>query len=375
MAGYFPGTNIPLDDFKGSADKKRDLIARLGKDLANKDIKGMNDAIFSVAYWSKGGEGQGQGNANVSKVHNGTWQVNAGAFEGSDVTWAEDNVNSEGDGYVQAPGSKKAGKTVEFSDTSGVLVDGVSTGNWGGWDNTEQWTNPVTGAVENNPYHFAGPGGSGTPIALPTAGTEVDTGGYPDPVLTGNPLWATTDYTAPGADPKWTQNTTSLLGGAEGATDLAAYRPWTQNYWDTYVPKASQGLLKMGKPQRDWGLAYLPGEMRDPVSWAAGAGGGGTGHVPGGGWRFTPESYTTQTNPATGQPYASGTQPRAPWRFTSGAPQASNIYNTPWTAKSMNLNKAQGTDWANFLSSIDTSPTITPGLLSSKKGGPIDFGT
>ena len=155
-------------------------------------------------------------------------------------------------------------------------------------------------------------------------------------------------------------------GGAQGAMDLSAYRPWTQNYWTDYVPKASQGLLKMNKPQRDYGLAYLPGEHRDPVTWAAGAGGGGTGHIPGGGWRFSDKTYTTQTGPRAGKP--------APWRFTSGNAQASNIYNNPWTAKSMNLNKAQGTDWANFLSSIDTSPTITPGLLSKGKGGPINFG-
>jgi len=159
----------------------------------------------------------------------------------------------------------------------------------------------------------------------------------------------------------------TTLGGAEGAMDLSAYRPWTQNYWDTYVPAASQGLLKMNKPQRDYGLAYLPGEHRDPVLWAAGAGGGLTGHIPGGGWRFSPDSYKTQTGDRAGK--------LAPWRFTSGAPQASNIYNTPWTARSMNLNKAQGADWADFLSSIDTSPTITPGLLSTKKGGPINFGT
>ena len=283
---YFPGTNIPLADFKGSANKKSDLIARLAKDLANKDIKGMNDAIFSVAYWSKGGEGQGQGNANVSKVHNGTWQVNANAFDGADVTWAEDNVNSEGDGYVQVAGKKK-GSLVEFSDDVGTLVDKKSTGNWGGWDNTEQWTNPLTGAVEDNPYHFAGPGGGGNPIDLPPVGTVVDTSDYERPVLTGDPSLITSGVTPYGSDPKWTQNTTSLLGGAEGAADLAAYRPWTQNYWDTYVPKASQGLLKTGKPQRDWGLAYLPGEMRDPVNWAAGAGAGGTGHIPGGGWRFS----------------------------------------------------------------------------------------
>jgi len=155
--------------------------------------------------------------------------------------------------------------------------------------------------------------------------------------------------------------------GAEGAMDLAAYRPWTQNYWDKYVPEESQGLLKMGETQKDYGLAYLPGEHRDPVNWAAGAGGGGKGHIPGGGWRFGPLSYKTQTGARAGK--------LAPWRFTSGAQQASNIYETPWTAESMNLTKAQGADWAKFLSGIDTSPTITPGLLSTGKGGPINFGT
>ena len=93
----FPGTNIPISSFKGTAAKKAELIGRLEQDMANKDIKGMNDAIFSVAYWSLGGEGQGQGNRNVSKVHNGTWEVNVGE-DWADVTWAEDNVNSEGDG-------------------------------------------------------------------------------------------------------------------------------------------------------------------------------------------------------------------------------------------------------------------------------------
>ena len=84
----------------GSDNKKQELINRLTKDMAANDIQGMNDAIFSVAYWSKGGEGQGQGNANVSKVHNGTWEVNVGD-DWADVTWAEDNVISEGDGYIQ----------------------------------------------------------------------------------------------------------------------------------------------------------------------------------------------------------------------------------------------------------------------------------
>ena len=72
---YFPGTNIPLSSFKGSDNKKEELIERLQNDMAAGDIDGMNDAIFSVAYHSKGGQGQGQGNANVSKIHNGTWEV------------------------------------------------------------------------------------------------------------------------------------------------------------------------------------------------------------------------------------------------------------------------------------------------------------
>ena len=89
-------------------------------------------------------------------------------------------------------------------------------------------------------------------------------------------------------------------GGAQGAMDLSAYRPWTQNYWDQYVPEASQGLLKMNKPQRDYGLAYLPGEH----------------------------------------------------------PSATNIYNNPWNATSMNLTPAQGTGWQGFLSGLAQTPSI-----------------
>ena len=136
--------------------------------------------------------------------------------------------------------------------------------------------------------------------------------------------------------------------------DLAAYRPWTQNYWTDYVPKASQGLLTAPKPQRDYGLPYLPGEHRDAATWAAGAGGGGTGHIPAGAWRGSGKTYKT----ATGA--------NAPWRFTSGDPQASNIYKNPWTARSMNLTPAQGKDWSGFLSDIDTSPVNKPGLLGVK---------
>ena len=356
----FPGTNIPLSSFKGDANKKTDLIKRLQKDLDNNDIQGMNDAIFSVAYWSKGGEGQGQGNENVSKVHNGTWQVNAGAFEGSDVTWAEDNINSEGDGYVQVAGKKK-GSLVEFNDTSGVLVDKKSTGSWGGWDNTE--FNRDTG--EKNVYFKDDPKKD-----LPSVGTVVDTSGYDKPVLTGDPNAITSGVTPYGADSKWT----TTESGAAGSTSLMDYRPWTKNYWKANIAPEAQGLLYMNKPQRDYGLAYLPGEMRDPVSWAAGAGGGGTGHIPGGGWRFSDKTYTTQIDPTTGKPYAAGKAPHAPWRFTSGDAQSTNIYSSPpvinpvtgavtpggnpWNATSMNLTPAQGTAWQGLLGNLGDTPTI-----------------
>ena len=388
MAGYFPGTNIPLDDFKGDANKKTELIKRLQKDLDNNDIKGMNDAIFSVAYWSKGGEGQGQGNANVSKVHNGTWQVNAGAFEGADVTWAEDNVNSEGDGYIQVSGKKK-GKTVEFSDSVGTLVDGVSTGNWGGWDNTEQWTNPKTGKVENNPYHFAGPGGSGTPIELPPVGTPVDTSDYERGVLTGDPSKITTGYVPYGYTPKVEVKTTALPKVTSGDINLLDYRPWTKNYWKQNLSNVAgsgtdpKGLLYMNKPQQEFGLAYLPGEHRDPGGWHDWVMGGHKGQPPGGGWRTQSSQYKVgadRTHSAvTGEAFPSYFKQgsNVPWQFTSpgsipGKPRY-NIDFSPWSASSTNLTPAQATGWQGFLSGIDTSPAITPGLLTKAKGGPITF--
>jgi len=355
---YFPGTNIPISSFKGSDNKKQELINRLTQDMAANDIQGMNDAIFSVAYHSVGGQGQGQGNANVSKIHNGTWEVTADV--GANTTWAEDNVNSEGDGYVQK-GGKAKGSVIEFNDTVGVLKDKVSTGSWGGWDNTE--FNQDTG--NPNIYFHGNPDAPTAPT-----GTTVDTSGYPNPVLTGNPDWITSGVTAPGADSKWTP----VESGAAGSTSLMDYRPWTKNYWKANIAPDAQGLLYMNKPQRDYGLAYLPGEMRDPVNWAAGAGGGGTGHIPGGGWRFSDKGYTTQTNPATGKPYATGKQPHAPWRFTSGDAQSTNIYSSPpvinpvtgavtpggnpWNATSMNLTPAQGTAWQGLLGNLGDTPTI-----------------
>jgi len=145
--------------------------------------------------------------------------------------------------------------------------------------------------------------------------------------------------------------------GAAGSMDLAAFRPWTQQYWNQFMPK-TEGLLYMQKPQRDYGLAYLPGEMRDPAGWGLWEEGekGHSGHVPGGGWRFTPESYKAQTGSRAGQ--------RAPWHFTSGEAQATNIYDNPWSAAQMNLTPAQGAKWKGLLTGLDTAPAIDTSVAS-----------
>jgi len=383
--GYFPGTNIPLDDFKGTDEKRTELARRLQQDLNNKDIKGMNDAIFSVAYWSLGGEGKGQGNPNVSKIHNGTWQVNADAFEGADVTWAEDNINSEGDAYIQKSGKKK-GKTVEFNDKVGTLVDGVSTGNWGGWDNTEQWTNPITGKVEDNPYHFAGPGGSGTPKPPPESGVKVDTSIYDKGVTTGNPDWITTGYNPSGGkfvDQKWTDR--NVESGAAGATNLLNYRPWTKNYWSENISRdpAAQGLLYSGLPQQEYGLAYLPGEHRDPGAWHDWVMGGHKGQPPGGGWRTQPSQYKVgadrTTSAVTGDAFPSYFKKgsRVPWQFTApgslpGKPRY-NIDFSPWNATSTNLSPTQGAEWQGFLSNLGDTPMVdaSPTSLLGDSSGAV----
>ena len=341
----------------------------------------MNDAIFSVAYWSKGGEGQGQGNANVSKVHNGTWEVNVDK-DWNTTTWAEDNVNSEGDGYVQK-GGKAKGSVIEFNDGVGVLKDKVSTGSWGGWDNTE--FDRDTG--KPNVYFKDNPN-------APTApeGTVVDTSGYPDAVLTGNPDWITSGVTAPGADSKWTiRNVESGAGAGAGAgagseaINLLNYRPWTKNYWSENISrdKGAQGLLYSAKPQQEYGLAYLPGEHRDPGGWHDWVMGGHKGQPPGGGWRTQPSQYKVgadRTHSAvTGEAFPSYFKKgsNVPWQFTApgslpGKPRY-NIDFSPWNATSMNLSNQQSKDWQGFLSDIDTSPALTPGLLSKTKGGPITF--
>ena len=159
------------------------------------------------------------------------------------------------------------------------------------------------------------------------------TGPVPDLNITGDPNWV----------PKGGNN----LSGAEGSMGLLKYRPWTQKYWDTYVPEKAHGLLEMGPTQREYSMSYLPGEFRDPATWAKWAD-NHKGHIPEGGWIRNKSNWPS----AKSMGLTPGAMP-----FTSPA-QASNIYANPWSAKQMNLTPAQGAQWQGFLSNIGNTPLI-----------------
>ena len=149
---------------------------------------------------------------------------------------------------------------------------------------------------------------------------------------------------------------TDSESGPAGSADLLTYRPWTKNYWSEYISPDAQGLLYHDKNniQREYGIGYLPGEHRDPFNWGKWES-KHEGHIPGGGWRFSPETYRVGVGPRKGE--------YAPWRFSApaGPTPESVTYNVdfaPWNATSMNLTPAQGTGWQGFLSGLGDTPTI-----------------
>ena len=162
------------------------------------------------------------------------------------------------------------------------------------------------------------------------------TGPVPDLNITGDPNWV----------PKGGGDTTTG-GGALGSMGLLRYRPWTQKYWDTYVPEKAHGLLGMGPTQREYSMSYLPGEFRDKTTWAKWAA-DHKGHIPEGHW----VRDTSKWPSAKSMGLTPGAMP-----FTSPA-QTSNIYATPWSAASMNLTPAQGAEWQGFLSNLGNTPKI-----------------
>jgi len=145
---------------------------------------------------------------------------------------------------------------------------------------------------------------------------------------------------------------TTTSSGAAGSMDLISFRPWTQKYWDTYLPDKSN-LLSMGKPQKEYGLSYLPGQFRDPRLWNAWEARHG-GHIPEGSWEtdmwLKPEQMGLGANTGAMQ-------------FTSPA-MDTNIYANPWSAAQMNLTPEQGAKWRGLLTGLDTAPAVDTSIAS-----------
>ena len=175
-------------------------------------------------------------------------------------------------------------------------------------------------------------------------------------------------------DPKWAAiygDDATRLGGAAGSTELSSFRPWTQQYWDQYLPK---GLMEMNLPPPEYSLAYAPGEWLAPKTWrdVIDAPGDQMRDSPQGAWRYAtykPSAYSAAGYPKQGisAPEADVIMPgwpaRMPWQFTSPA-MRTNIARQPWSAKSMNLTPAQGQAWQGLLTGLDTAPAIDTTPLS-----------
>ena len=142
------------------------------------------------------------------------------------------------------------------------------------------------------------------------------------------------------------------VSGAAGSMDLSSFRPWTQKYWDTYLPDKSN-LLSMGKPQKEYGLSFLPGQFRDPRLWSAWEA-KHMGHIPEGSW----QTNTWPTSEQMGLGANTGAM-----QFTS-RPLDTNIYANPWSAAQMNLTPAQGAKWKGLLTGLDTAPAVDTSIAS-----------
>jgi hypothetical protein len=400
---YFENTTIPNDVLNAlkaeDPGKYTRLVNSLSTAIANNNSREANEAIFGIAYFSQqkpGSEeyGRGQGNPNVSKVHSGHWRLNTGVVDNY-MPWAAEHVNSSDATYKQYNGD-----IITYDDQKGAAINGKIV-DWGQRAHTEQGgkmgvENPYVGqdaAPPTNPSFVGGATNTDLGAIWPNVdwtGGEGDAGGKTGPEQ--YPYWTSVEKTrGPVTAPE--QEQISLLG----------YRPQSLDYWKEYVPTESRGLIEMSRQlQPEYSLAYQPGEFRDPTSWKAGAGGGGTGHIPGGQWRRATYNPATAANLAAGtsgytaaghpvqNPWARdttgaytkinapgwGTWGTAtgtnPWDFTSPA-MGTNIAWKPWDAADMNVTGAANTNWEGLLADIDTSPTMTPGLLTTGKGGPITF--
>ena len=385
-----PNTNIPLSVLDGlKADdlgKWNRILSRLQSEIQNGDSKAINDALFDIAFYTQMGDGTGnnpgnvewglgQGNANVSKIHNGSWTINENVTPVDFKTWAEEHINSPNDVYVQSNND-----VVSMDPNTGkVLVNQKdSDGNWG-----------------------AGP--VGAVISGDQSGLDANMTTW----LSGNAL--------PGGPGE------KVEAPAQEQINLLEYRPWTQDYANKYMSgrgdaAGAEGLLTMDKTsiQPEYSLAYLPGEFRDPNTWAQWAD-DHEGHIPEGAWRRATMNPASAANLAAGRSaYTAGGDPRqniwakstqanltgrpagvtdyrylnapgwnvsgsgqagTPWDFTAPAHSQGNVNWQDWSPGDMNLTTPDSLAWQGLLQTMDTSPAMTPGLLTTGKGGPINFPT
>jgi len=153
---------------------------------------------------------------------------------------------------------------------------------------------------------------------------------------------------------------------AVGSMNLLSIRPASQKYRDEYMPKPlHKTLLDPGLPGKAGaGMAYMPGEHRDPKHWQDWVLGGHTGQPPGGIWVGSDKNYNIRINPATGQPYKTGEKgPHARWNFTSPA-FATSIQDTAWKPSWSNITAKQGADWMDFYENLGGTPEIDTSIKS-----------
>ena len=227
---YIPNTNIPISVLEGLKDDDPDkwnrILDRLQSEIQNGDTKAINDALFDVAFYTMMGDGTGnkpgnvewglgQGNANVSKIHDGSWTINSNVEPVDWTAWAANYINSPNDVYNQDDDT-----VVTWDDKLGVLHDGVSIGSWGGNDRGQP---PPPKGVRGKP---------------PT-----------NPVISG-----------PGGDTNLKNIWPDIDWDTQGDTDLEQYDYWeTQNIGDgtdlgQYGPTVTKGLFGFSgeRPEADF---------------------------------------------------------------------------------------------------------------------------
>ena len=178
-------------------------------------------------------------------------------------------------------------------------------------------------------------------------------------------------------DPKWIEiygdGGSSDIKGEAGSIDLLSYRPGSQKYWDTYLPK-NTGLMDMNLPPPEYSLAYAPGEFLYPNTYKGvmDAPGDQMRNLPGGKWRYGTvgaEGYNASGAPKQGYggaldtPGWGTTANPMPWQFTSPA-MRTNIAQQPWNAKQLNISPTQGEAWQGLLTDLGTAPAIDTTSLS-----------